>query len=180
MNFNNNEITLLSEWQIFGSRSIDSIRFSGAECAVSDFAILLGASVSNYDHVEKDKSLKGRTCYWYSSSSDGAGDVRIVNYTGHEEWISASNRSGGIRPVLSYKNNPDILQKAKRNRDGSLEVEYGEYPQYAVDKNLADTLESLFLQGRSLKATGKSYTTDSRDIYNNHGNFQPIKHDEYE
>ena len=43
MNFGTNEFTLLSDEQTFGSRKIDVIKQLGGKCAISDFAILLGA-----------------------------------------------------------------------------------------------------------------------------------------
>ena len=76
MNFGTNEFTLLSDEQTFGSCKIDVIERLGEKCAISDFAILLGAYVNDDYHVDGDSSLKGRTGWWYLSSSDGAGDVR--------------------------------------------------------------------------------------------------------
>ena len=61
MNFGTNEFTLLSDEQTFGSRKIDVIRQNGGRCAISDFAILLGAYVYSDYHVYGDSSLKGRT-----------------------------------------------------------------------------------------------------------------------
>jgi len=54
-----------------------------------------------------------------------------------------------------------------RGNDGVLRVEYGEYPQYVVDKSEQDMLESLY-NSNLLNPTGKVYTTDSR------------KHEEYD
>lgn len=58
-----------------------------------------------------------------------------------------------------------------------MEVEYGEYPQYAVDANLGRTLDREFASGR-LKKTGKTYTTDSSRF--NSDSFEARKHHEYE
>lgn len=60
-----------------------------------------------------------------------------------------------------------------------LEVEYGEYPQTAVDRHLAAELERAVSFGQ-LNLTGKSYTTDSRK-YNEYSEpFSPQEHLEYE
>ena len=178
-NIFNNEFTLLSEEQEFGSQKIDIIRQIGGKCAISDFAILLGAYVCYYDHVDDDSSLRGRTCLWYLSSSDGAGDVRSVDKDGDRRWTSAGKRCSGVRPVLPYSNISDISQNGVRGRSGILEVEYGEYPQYAPDLDMQRTLESELSAGK-LKKTGKAYTTDSRRWDANYESFKAREHQEYE
>ena len=179
MNFNNNEFTLLSDEQTFGSQQIDVIDKMGGMCAISDFAILLGAYVSDGYHVADDRSLKGRTGWWYLSSSDGNGDVRDVGRDGAHNLTPAGRRSGAVRPALPYSNISDISPNGVRGREGFLEVEYGEYPQYVVDTSLARTLESNFSAGR-IKKTGKTYTTDSRKWNENSSPFRAKEHDEYE
>ena len=104
MNFGTNEFTLLSDEQTFGSRKIDVIERLGGKCAISDFAILLGAYVSDDYHVDDDSSLKGRTGWWYLSSSDGAGDGRAVNGGGGRDCTYAGMRSVAVRPALPYSN----------------------------------------------------------------------------
>ena len=179
MNFNNNEFTLLSDEQTFGSQQIDVIDKMGGMCAISDFAIILGAYVSDDYHVDGDRSLKGRTGWWYLSSFDGDGDVRAVNVAGARKRTHAGKRTGAIRPALPYSNISDISPNGVRGREGFLEVEYGEYPQYVVDTSLARTLESNFSAGR-IKKTGKTYTTDSRKWNENSSPFRAQEHEEYE
>ncbi len=179
MNLGTKEFTLLSEEEIFGSRKIDVIERLGGKCAITDFAILLGASVSDEYHVFDDSSLRGRTGWWYLSSSDGSGDVCAVLKTGDRDWTFADMRSGAVRPVLPFSNLSDILQNVVRGRSGFLEVEYGEYPQYAVDESLGKTLDSEYSAGR-LKRTGKTYTTDSRRWNANLERFSPVEHEEFE
>ena len=179
MNFGTNEFTLLSDEQTFGSRKIDVIEQLGGKCAISDFAILLGAYVSDDYHVDDDSSLKGRTDWWYLSSSAGDGDVRAVDRDGAREWASACRRSGAVRPALPYSNISDISPNGVRGRSRFLEVEYGEYPQYVVDTSLGRTLDSEFSAGR-LRKTGKTYTTDSRRWNAHSEKFNPVEHEEYE
>lgn len=179
MNFGTNEFTLLSDEQTFGSRKIDVIKQLGGKCAISDFAILLGAYVSSDYHVDGDSSLKGRTGWWYLSSSDGDGDVRDVIEGGDRKLTYAGKRSGAVRPALPYSNISDISPNGVRGRSGFLEVEYGEYPQYVVDTSLGRTLDSEFSAGR-LRKTGKTYTTDSRRWNANSEKFSPVEHEEYE
>ena len=177
MNFGTNEFTLLSDVQTFGDRKIDVIEKLGTKCAISDFAILLGAMFSDYNYVDEDSSSKGRTCWWYLSSSDGYGDVRAVSSDGTRSIANPIKDTGGIRPALPFSSISDISLNGVRGRSGILEVEYGEYPQYAVDTSLGRTLDSEFSAGR-LKKTGKTYTTDSRRW--NFEKFSPVEHGEFE
>ena len=179
MNFETNEFTLLSDEQTFGSRKIDVIERLGGKCAISDFAILLGAYVSDDYHVDDDSSLKGRTGWWYLSSSDGDGDVRDVLKDGDRKCAYAGRRCGAVRPALPFSNISDISPNGVRGRSGFVEVEYGEYPQYAVDASLGRTLDSEFSAGR-LRKTGKTYTTDSRNWNARSEKFSPVEHEEFE
>ena len=112
--------------------SRDVIKKNGAMCAVSDFAILLGAYVSSHTNVAGDFSMRGRTGWWYLSSFEKGGEVYTVTCDGYIHWTHAGKRSGSVRPVLPYSSIYDISQNGVRNSDGVLEVEYGEYPQDAV------------------------------------------------
>jgi len=172
-----NEFTLLSDEQTFGSHKIDVIKSLGTKCAVSDFAILLGAKVSGYDHVSDNRSLKDRTCCWYLSSSNG--HVCTVSESGDFLWTDPGRRFYGIRPSLLFSNISDISSNVVRERKGVLEVEYGEYPQYVVDFSLEKTLNSKFEAGR-LRKTGKTYTTDSRHCKSFGEKFRPVEHEEFE
>ena len=178
MNFNNNEFTLLSEEQTFGSQQIDVIDKMGGRCAISDFAILLGAYVSGY-HVDGDNSMRGRTGWWYLSSPYYDMDVYDVDIVGTRVWTPAGKRSGAVRPVLPFSNISDISLNGVKGRHGFLEVEYGEYPQYAVDTNLGRILDDSFQAG-VLRRTGKTYTTDSRRWNANSERFSPVQHEEFE
>ena len=179
MNFNNNEFTLLSDEQTFGSQQIDVIKKMGRKCAISDFAILLGAYVSSDYHVDGDNSMRGRIGWWYLSSSDGDGYVPVVDRDGNRTWVFAGKRSGAVRPALPFSNISDISLNGVKVRHGFLEVEYGEYPQYAVDTNLGRILDDSFQAG-VLRRTGKTYTTDSRRWDANSERFSPVQHEEFE
>ena len=179
MNFNNKEFTLLSYEQTFGRSKIDVIERLGGKCAISDFAILLGSHTYDDYYIDDDSSLKGRASDWYLSSSDGQGDMYEVSYYGRKDMNFAGERTSAVRPALPYSNISDISSNVVRGRSGLLEVEYGEYPQYAVDSRLGRTLDDEFSAGR-LKRTGKTYTTDSREWDENFEKFSPIEHEEFE
>ncbi|MBR3209370.1 MAG: hypothetical protein IKF82_03785 [Bacilli bacterium] len=174
-----NEITLLSKEQVFGKQKIDVIKKMGTKCAVTDFAILLGAVVSRGIRMDDDNSLKGRTTEWYLLSSNNVLDVNSVAMFDGFLWTYANERSGGIRPVLPYADIPGVLKKAKRNNQGVLEVEYGEYPQYAPGFDIQRTLADEFSKG-TLRKTGKTYTRDSRRYGDFYESFSPVEHEEFE
>lgn len=182
MNFNNKEFTLLSYDQTFGRNKIDVIKRLGTKCAVSDFAILLGADlVNSYPasyHVDDDSSLKGRIGWWYLSTPDPVGDISIVQYNSYG-YNCPSDFHGCVRPVLPYSNISDISSNGVRGRSGLLEVEYGEYLQYAVDSRLGKTLDYEFSAGR-LKRTGKTYTTNSSRWDENSKKSIPVEFEEFE
>ncbi len=179
MNFDMKKFTLLDEDQVFGSDRIDLISNIGEMCAITDFAILLGAYVSDDYHVDYDNSLKGRTGWYYLSSSDDAGDIRTVTYEGNSECASVGKRSGGVRPALPFSTISDISPNVVGERNGFLEVEYGEYPQYVVSTSMESELEQAYLSG-TIRKTGKTYTTDSRKWNENYSPFKAVEHEEYE
>ena len=66
-----------------------------------------------------------------------------------------------------------------RGRNGILEIEYGEYPQFAVKKSIATGLEQEYTN-RRLRTTGKTYTTDSVAYNSYDTKYQAQQHIEYE
>ncbi len=126
--------TFLTEEQYFGSDKLDILEKRGTKAAITDFSILLGAYVSDNNHIDNDSSLEGRTGYYWTKSDDGDNDARVVSSSGDRIYDSVHRRGGGARPALpfsSISNIPTNGESGKRARDGVLEVEYGYYPQKA-------------------------------------------------
>lgn len=71
------------------------------------------------------------------------------------------------------------MSSTRRASDGILEVEYGYYPQQAVDNNMQRILENSF-QSRTIKTTGNTFTVDSRKYNEYDKRFSPRTIDEYE
>ena len=174
--------TFLTEEQYFGSDKLDILEKRGTKAAITDFSILLGAYVSDNNHIDNDSSLEGRTGYYWTKSDDGDNDARVVDDDGDGNCISVYNRDGGARPALpfsSISNIPTNGESGKRARDGILEVEYGYYPQKAASKDMQERLERAYRSG-SISKTRNSYTTDSRK-YDAYGEkFLAKQHEEYE
>ena len=135
---------LLSQEEVFGDGKTDVIRTIGAECTVSDFAIVSGADIGD-----------GRTCMWFLSSSSDYGDVCAVDRDGNRRMAYPDSR-GGMRPVLECADLSQLDCSTARDISGFEGARYGEYPQYAADRELSGILEQEFSEGRLIK-TGKRY-----------------------
>ena len=174
--------TFLTEEQYFGSDKLDILEKRGTKAAITDFSILLGAYVSDNNHIDNDSSLEGRTGYYWTKSDDGDNDARVVLDNGCRSCRYVYKRNGGARPALpfsSISNIPTNGESGKRARDGILEVEYGYYPQKAASKDMQERLERAYRSG-SISKTRNSYTTDSRK-YDAYGEkFLAKQHEEYE
>ncbi len=181
----NNELTLLSEeeiWEAESGRQLDVIDKYGHIAAITDLVILTGGYCEDEQiyTAPDDHSLKGRTGWFYTRSSDGGGNVRCVQIDGSWYSMYYCRRSGAIRPVLlSSSIFSQISPNRVRGYNGTEEVEYGEYPQYAPDFYMQRRLEYEYQRG-NLRTTGRDYTFD-RTEYNNYDQpFQPVKCEEYE
>ena len=176
------DLTFLTVEQYLGSDKLDILEKRGTKAAITDFSILLGAYVSDNNHIDNDSSLEGRTGYYWTKSGNGDNDARVVHDDGTRVCYYVNRRTGGARPALSFSSISSIPtngESGKRARDGILEVEYGYYPQKAASKDMQERLERAYRSG-SISRTRNSYTTDSRkyDAYNE--KFLEKQHDEYE
>ena len=157
-------------------KEIDVIKRNGYTATPTDFAILLGLDDMNVSY-ENIGLLRKRTCPWWSSETNGYG--LIVGKHGDLKSLSKGKkryrnfRFFGVRPTIY--NFSEFL-----NIDDDIsEIEYGEYPQYAVNEELQKKLEHLYTMDE-LKLTGKEYTVDSAGPYSSTFAFIPERLDEYE
>ena len=174
-------LTFLTQEQYFESEKLDILQKRGTKAAITDFSILLGGYVSDYN-IDSDSSLEGRTGFYWTKSDDGDNAARVVLVDGSSDWNRVDGRNGGARPALPFSSISSIPTNGvsgKRAGDGVLEVEYGFYPQKAVSKDMQERLERAFKSG-SLSRTGKNYTTDSRRYDDYDAEFSPKQHQEYQ
>ena len=180
----NQDLTLLSEGQIWGNDNesqLEVIKKYGGKAAITDLCILTGSFVyENTDYnIDEDKSLAGRTGWFWTRSYDGDRDVRAVFQGGDRNIMFRWRRSGAIRPALQSS---ELLSQISPNRmmgyNGTDEVEYGEYPQNAADLKMQNILESEY--NRGMNKTGGSYTFNSVKINDCVSEFKPITYEEYE
>ena len=178
---NDKNLTLLSEGQIFGNdqeSQLEVMRKYGSMAAITDLCILTGGHLWG-NTIDEDSSLKGRTSNFWTKTNNNKGNVRGVDVEGRIFNIYMVLRDGAIRPVLD---SPEIFSQILSNKkvgyNGTYEVEYGEYPQYAVSLSMQDILETEY--NRGMKKTGKTYTFDSVRCNDICEAFQPVTYDEYE
>ena len=191
MNFDDKELTLLSEeeiWGVNGGRQLDELDKYGTIAAITDLVVLTGGYCKGTPTyiAPDDNSLKGRTSWFSTRSSDGDGHVQCVNAFGSKNWAYCHEcycyeRYCAVRPVLLLS--PSEFSQITLNRvkgyNGTEEVEYGGYPQYAPDSDMQRRLEREY-QKRNLQITGRDYTFN-RTKYDDHKqSFQPVKYEEYE
>lgn len=174
------DFTFLTDEQLFGDKQLEVLKKYGVRMAVSDFSILLGGFVRfESQYTSEGQDLKDRAGYYFSSSSDGNGDVRAVNADGSRNFHNSYRRTAVARPASLFSDIRLISPNVVRGVNGVAEIDYGEYPQQAVDKRLGETLEREH-QSRRLKTTGKTYTTDSRRPSEYDEGFKAQQHQEYE
>ena len=180
------EITLLSKEEMWGNddvEQLDVLDKYGTIAAITDLVILTGGYCEDTQSftAPDDKSLKGRTSWFYTRSSDDDGDVCSVTKKGLSYWSCRYGRNGAIRPaLLSYS---EVFRQICSNRmkgyNETEEVEYGEYPQYAPDFDMQRELEMEYQTGY-LRLTGKNYTFDRTEFEDYEQPFQPVTYEEYE
>ena len=181
---NNQDLTLLSEGQIWGNdkeSQLEVIRKYGTKAAITDLCVLTGSYLcddTDYN-IDEDSSLKGRTSWFWTKSDDNANDVRAVAEDGNMYDRYSHIRHGVVRPVLkSSVIFSQISPNRVRGYNGTEEVEYGEYPQYAADSRMQSILELEY--NRGMKKNGRSYTFDSVKYDDYCTGFKPVTYEEYE
>ena len=184
MKMNNQDLTLLSEGQIWGNGNesqLEVMRKYGTKAAITDLCVLTGSYLcedTDYN-IDEDSSLKGRTSWLWTRSDDNVNDVRAVFEDGGRYNESRYLRNGAVRPALqSSVIFSQISPNRVRGYNGTEEVEYGEYPQYAADSRMQSILESEY--NRGMNKTGRSYTFDSVRYDDYDTGFNPVTYEEYE
>ena len=175
------DLTLLSEGQIWGNSSesqLEVIRKYGTKAIITDLCVLTGSYLCE-DTIDEDRSLTGRTSWFWTRSDDDDNDVRMVNENAIRSFIYRCKRSGAVRPALqSSVIFSQIFPNRVRGYNGTEEVEYGEYPQNAADSRMQNILESEY--NRGMNKTGRSYTFDSVRYDDYDTGFKPVTYEEYE
>ena len=177
----NFELTLLSDGQIWGNSNepqLEVISKYGTKAAITDLCILTGGYLCENTkyNINEDRSLTGRIGWFWTRSND----VSVVDKEGNRCCSIRYARNGTVRPALqSSVIFSQIYQSRVRRYNGTEEVEFGEYPQYAADSRMQSILESEYNKGMMNK-TGGSYTFDSVKYNDYNTGFKPVTYEEYE
>ena len=167
-----NEITNLTKEQIFGNDRLEIFNYIDTKAAVTDFAVLSGAFVSNCYANDSDRTLANRTgFYWLNNSCDN--NACAVGYLGNMVVQRVSNRVMAFRPAMLLS---DILGDVKYkdiNADVAR-IQYGLYPQKAFSASMQRELEKAYEKGLiQLRLTRSIYTVDARKWYEVDKDFSP-------
>ena len=151
----NNDI-FLTQNQLYDDTALDVIKKRKTKAVITDYAIILGGYVSNFDD---GSNLKYRIGSYFTGSYNES-SVGIVYDDGKNYYTSLKRRDTGIRLVMPFKdkipsNNGIVLEKP----DGVLEVEYGYYPQDTVTIKLEEALNNKFLNN-NISVTGNIHLFD--------------------
>lgn len=188
----NLNLTIPSKYKIYGGHlcrnpQLYILKVRGTRAAITDYAIISGGYVLDpggdfdfKDHYIYGRfSLENRIGSYWTKTGDGDLDTYVIGHSGKYYSCNGDSRNVGIRPILQFSSIHDICSKTARNFDNILEMQYGEYPQRAVPKELQKTLEELYQQ-KSLMVTGKKYTRDKTAHNNYNQEFQKEEQEEYE
>ena len=193
------KLTLLTERQLRGNSLGNKLKIfpdsREIRAAMSDLCILTGCMVPT--EVGKNmlgngysNKLQKRPCWYWTKNHYGYyDDILVVK----SEWdwlctykpveintVSCNSRYVSIRPVIKSKEiYHELKERTRYICDGTYEVEYGEYPQWAVHEEMQEKLEEELAKG-TLNKTGKIYTFDSTRWDNRDTGFQGVTYDEYE
>ena len=180
-----NELTLLTEGQVWGNdneEQLEVLKKYGTKSSITDLVLLTGGFCGErFPYMKLNYiNLKGRTGLCYTQTLASYGGVHGVFVDGSGYGLSSLTRNGAIRPVLlSSSVFSQISPNRVRGDNGTEEVEYGEYPQYAPDEKTQRILENEYQSGK-LKKTGKNYTFDGTKPTACLQGFQAVTYDEYE
>ena len=145
------EITLLSVEEIFGENKLDIFKHIGTHCLITDYGILLGGVPAKAFHFT--------SCWWTRSLFETAAyGAYIVGEDGSKEAEFITKNDGGIKPAIVYSEIKEEATNKEINPFDILQVEYGEYPQTAVNPEMNYKLETYY-QDKKLNRTGKHYMT---------------------
>ena len=145
------KLTLLTESQVWGTsqeEQLEVFKKYGAECELTDLAIITGATVVDYEK-RNNRLINMHGYYWTQTIGKEGNIIGGHGYDNKKVLLNPFESQAVIRPVLSI---PDSL-KDKIITD---EIELGEYPQNIVDKKTSAILEFL-CYSNCLRVCSKPY-----------------------
>lgn len=160
------------------SKGLETLHKSNNIAVVSDYTICLGGKILKIDDAKGEEDLENRAGQYLLEDSELAikeGKIfntktgvfdrinaelmnqKVIDYRGNFNIQYTANI--GIRLTLPFSSIYNDCSNKEVNKDGILEVEFGEYPQQATSKDMQKILEeSYLLESKALSKTGKKYT----------------------
>ena len=159
--------------------TLDILKKYGTKAIITEFASLLGGSTTVESQFIEGDSINAKTGCWWTKSHYTKFEMVTIGCSGYFLPTYVEERRHGGRPAVTYSSISNLVSNIKRGKNGILEVEYGEYPQNIVGEDFSEFLERMYLN-KTLKETGKKYTTDSIPHYAYNTPFKERNHIEYE
>ena len=144
-------MTLLSESEIFDckdNKQLDVIKKKGSSTDATDLAYITG-------YCSKNDGLPFYAGYYTRTFPNPyltPTKIYTIDNCGYKKINHIAERYLSIRPVISFNNIQSLIQGNKVD-----EIEYGEYPQFFVNRIMQIILELKYRTGQLTK-TGGSYT----------------------
>ena len=167
------KFTFLTQEQVFGEEKLSIFNKYSVEASISDFAILLGGTNTNYI---KGVQQNNKVSWWWTKSSNMKGDALAIKADDLSMPLFINHRDVGARPAFKYSS---IEATEMSYDDDNMMVYYGEYPQTVVSPEYSCVLEKAY-KNNTIKLTGKKYTTDLVDVNSCFKKFKEKTYDEYE
>ncbi len=152
--------TFLKEAQAAGVNKLEIFNKITSKAAISDFAILLGANVSEAYHSYQGNNLYNRTGSYWLIGIEINKEVRVIHESGFSDLTSSENNKVGVRPIFKYNSKTKLAYSS----DEVKEFNFGEYPQVIASDDVARQLEDIYKSkdlgkvSKTLFKTGRSYT----------------------
>lgn len=148
-------------------KQLEVFKKYGIITSATDLASVTSSSFETYNEdfyvpAADDNSLNGRSTAIFTKECAirSLGMIRTIEEDGWSKWADYDSRQEAIRPVLeSQKAYEYAIKNKKVGYNGVEEVEFGEYPQYALPLEMQKKLKKEYKKN-NLQKTGKSYTFD--------------------
>lgn len=153
------------------SKGLETLHKSNNIAVVSDYTICLGGKILKIDDAKGEEDLENRAGQYLLEDSElvrrstslfNKNEIelikqKIIDYRGN--FMDQYDGNIGIRLTLPFSSIYNDCSNKEINKDGILEVEFGEYPQQATSKDMQQILEELYLlESKTFSKTGKKYT----------------------
>ena len=160
---------ILESVDVFGENKSKIFEKYGTRCSLTDFAILTGGYVYQFNHTKEGTELKDRACCWWLKTFY-LGDVFCVEGNGLRTVQEVYKNCYTIRPCIKFSSISRDVKNIRRDVCGVEIGEYGVYPNSVVDDKISSKLEKIY-SNNGLQKTGKQYKTDEYtfDEYKYHG-----------